>query len=179
MLASFFQQMHMNAPKSMNQYMIVAKLFSGILRKCDVARHPLVIPVSLDCSKQLCPSENDNKEMFKTGCRGVMERDQSCYSVRINQRSQQTVNTHTHNISQSLSCTGTWSVFTYLLLPVFAFALNNSLPSSQRYIVGFSLLSSPPSSACNNIQLPHMNVLTSEFSSSTCEQHRYAQAESS
>lgn len=102
MLASFFQQMHMNAPKSMNQYMIVAKLFSGILRKCDVARHPLVIPVSLDCSKQLCPSENDNKEMFKTGCRGVMERDQSCYSVRINQRSQQTVNTHTQHQSVPL-----------------------------------------------------------------------------
>lgn len=85
-------------------------------------------------------------------CRGVMEGDQSCYTVNKSEKSadykQVQISTLTHtrthtwfttlhpnNISQSFCCTGTWSVFTYLLLSVLAFALNNFLPSSQRYIV--------------------------------------------
>lgn len=89
--------------------------------------------------------------------RGIMERNQGCYIVRINQRSQETVRAftqykstaspppplpvtqawrlHPSSISQSHCCTGTWSVFTYLLLSALAFALNHFLPGSQQYIV--------------------------------------------
>lgn len=88
--------------------------------------------------------------------RGIMKRNQGCYIVRINQRSQETVRAftqykstastpplpvtqarrlHPNSISQSHCCTGTWSVFTYLLHSALAFALNHFLPGSQQYIV--------------------------------------------
>lgn len=120
-------------------------------------------------------------------CRGVMERDQRCNTVRINQRSQQTVNRQRfHKIQKQLHQTHTECLPHYspttsvnptvvlghgLSLVIYRSLCQPLLqttfcPARRDILFCFSLLSSPPSSTCNNIQLPHMDVLMSEFISS-------------
>ena len=115
-------------------------------------------------------------------------------SLHCEERSQQTVNrlrfrlwhTHTHTHTHSVYFAAShqhqsvpllyWDTVCLYLFTAHCVSLCSEQLSAQLteiYCFAFPLLSSPPSSTCNNIQLPHMNVLMSECSSSTSKHHAF------
>lgn len=113
---------------------------------------------------RLCPPALtvDSKVMFKRGCRGVMERNQSCAALREWIREGSGVWTHTNTQHQSVPlCTATWWLLLWILLLVLLLLLSATLSPAHRDMWFAFLHCLPPphkharmhTPTCNYIQL--------------------------
>lgn len=81
------------------------------------------------------PQKSDRERSGVLPCKDKSEKPVDCKQVTPTAHTNMVSITLHPTIGQSHCCTGTWSVFTYLLLTVSAFTLNNFLPNSERDIV--------------------------------------------